>query len=156
MNGTYVLSVGAIPVGAYSELERAKNEAANRAAPNVYPAPAIEWTAESVDGGDHDRWTSDDCTIRYFYTNTGDHNPFTGDLVISINDTPAAPFEAGVTVVAEILAHIGASDFQQLQFTFIVEDHPALYLDGPGEILAIVDGYASGNYPRLGAEWCQI
>jgi hypothetical protein len=152
---SYVLSAAGIPVGSYSALDKAQDEAASRAAPNTYPVPAIAWEAESVDGGDYDYWTSGQYSIRCFVTNTGDGNPFTGDLVIAINDTPGTPVEACCRVIAELLAFLGPRDFQQLGFNFTV-DHgrPALTVCGPDAILRSVDDYAP--YPRLAAEWCQI
>jgi hypothetical protein len=153
---SYVLSAAGIPVGSYSSLDRAQDEAANRAAPDAYayPVPAIPWESESVQGCDHGHWTSGDYSIRCFVTNTGDGNPFTGDLVIAINDTPGAPVEACCGVIAELLAFLGPRDFQRLEFSFTVDGGPALTVAGPDSVLRAVYSYAP--YPRLAAEWCQV
>jgi hypothetical protein len=156
---TYVLSVDGNPVGTYSELPRAQREAKERELPYA-PIIELQWEADSVDGGDYDRWISGRYAIRAFATNTGDGNPFTGDIIIAINDTPGTFLTVGANVAAEILAHIGSEEFMQLQFLFEVEDrdndHPGIVVSGPGAILTRVMEYASDNYPRLGAEWCQI
>jgi hypothetical protein len=148
---TYVLSVDGNPVGAYSELSRAKGEAESREQ-GMTPTPVI------LD--DFGRWDSGRYVISSFATDTGEGNPFTGDIVIAINDTPGPFITVGANVAAEILAHIGSEEFMQLQFLFEVEDRnndsPGIVISGPGAILTRVMEYASGNYPRLGAEWCQV
>lgn len=147
---TYVLSVDGSPVGAYSELPNAQSEASERES-SAYPAIPFQW----VVGGDHDRWVSGRYAISRFMTNTGLDNPFTGDLVIAINDAQGPPLAACAGVVGEILARLSVTDFQRLQFSFGLEHHPSITVSGPDEILNRVLSYtfeASG----LGAEWCQV
>lgn len=145
---TYVLSVDGIPVGAYSELKKAQSEAAARE-----DCPVSEMTWNSAYAGD--TWYSRGrYAVARFDTNTGLDNPYTGDLVIAINDTPGTPIEACTAVIAELRDHLGDRNFQFLQFALMTENAPALCISGPDDILESVYSYAP--YPRLAAEWCQI
>jgi hypothetical protein len=157
---TYVLSVDGAPVGAYSELSRAASEAESREQGDTETPVSLQWDNWSVSSGDVDHWESGRYVINRFDTNTGDGNPFTGDIVIQINDIPGggeySALSACSGAVAEIFGLLGAVDFQEVQFLFIVEDHPAIIVSGPRAVTDRVMDYATLKYPRLGAEWCQI
>lgn len=82
-------------------------------------------------------------------------DPYTGALVIAINDTAGEPAKVAGDAIAEIFGRFGAQDLS-LNFRMATDNGPVLYITGPAESLSRISSYADANYPRLAAEWEQI
>lgn len=81
--------------------------------------------------------------------------PFTGALVILVNNTPGPAVKAATDAIAELFTEFCDEDLS-VTFSLTTDNGPCLYINGPAGFLESMKDYADRNYPRLAAEWEQV